>query len=183
MMEANEQEALAKATLGGGCFWCVEAVYKLCPGVRSILPGYSGGTAETANYDAVCSGATAHAEVVQISFDPMQVSYAEILHIFFKTHDPTTLNRQGNDRGPQYRSVIFYHDLQQQTVAMQVMASAASWWKDPIVTQLVPFETFYEAEDYHHDYYARVGDRNPYCTYVVAPKVAKMHDYLAEKRS
>ncbi len=180
-METNEQQTLATATLGGGCFWCVEAVYKLCPGVKSILPGYSGGTAATANYDAVCSGATAHAEVVQISYDPAQVSYEEILHVFFKTHDPTTLNRQGNDHGPQYRSVIFYHDQQQRAAAERVMASAASWWKDRIVTQLEPFEAFYEAEDYHHDYYARVGDRNPYCTYVVSPKVAKMRAYLAEK--
>ena len=162
------------ATLGGGCFWCVEAIYDSIEGVISTTSGYSGGKKETADYKTVCSGTTAHAEVVQIQFDSNIISYSEILEMFWTAHDPTTLNRQGNDRGPQYRSVIFYHDENQQKIAQESIAKIApQMWDDPIVTQLAPFEAFYEAEAYHHDYYSKVGDRNSYCTFVITPKVVK----------
>ncbi|MEM0991478.1 MAG: peptide-methionine (S)-S-oxide reductase MsrA [Bacteroidota bacterium] len=162
------------ATLGGGCFWCVEAVFDAVEGVISATSGYSGGKKETADYKTVCSGTTEHAEVVQIKFDPSVITYAEILEMFWTAHDPTTLNRQGNDRGPQYRSVIFYHDeAQRQTAEASIQTVAPKMWDDPIVTQLAPLEAFYEAESYHHDYYAKVGDRNSYCTFVITPKVTK----------
>ncbi len=167
------------ATLGGGCFWCVEAIFQLLPGVVSVVSGYSGDGPDTANYEAVCSGATRHAEVVQVRFDTAVLSYEDVLNVFFSTHDPTTLNRQGNDRGPQYRSVIFYHNEEQRATAERVKAStAADLWDDPVVTEIAPFEAFYPAEDYHHNYYQRVGDRNPYCSFVITPKVAKFRKML-----
>jgi methionine-S-sulfoxide reductase len=174
--------ALETATLGGGCFWCVEAIFKDLTGVRSVVSGYSGGDANSANYKAVCAGDTRHAEVVQVVFDPKTITYQDILEIFWSTHDPTTLDRQGNDVGPQYRSVIFYHDEEQRRIAERSKAEVAPRiWDQPIVTEINPFSAFYPAEDYHQDYYATVGDRNPYCTIVISPKVKKFRQQFASK--
>lgn len=175
-----EDKAMQTVVLGGGCFWCVEAIFQLAPGVAGVRSGYSGGSAQTANYEAVCSGQTQHAEVVEIRFDPDLISLEKILYIFFSTHDPTTLNRQGADRGPQYRSVIFYQGEEQRQIAERVMRdTAAQLWDDPIVTELVPFEAFYPAENYHQNYYQSVGERNPYCSFVITPKVSKFRKMLA----
>jgi len=162
------------ATLAGGCFWCLEAVFDDLSGVLSVESGYSGGKTPNPSYDAVCSGMTGHAEVVQVTFDPAILSLADLLHIFFAIHDPTTLNRQGADTGTQYRSAIFYHSAEQKAVAERVIKeiSQEKIWEDPIVTELAPFDKFYVAEDYHQEYYAR----NPfqgYCRAVIAPKVTK----------
>lgn len=171
---------LQVATLGGGCFWCVETIFRSVQGVKSSISGYSGGTEETADYKTVCSGTTDHAEVVQVTFDPAVIDYAQILKIFFTVHDPTTPNRQGNDVGPQYRSVIFYHDDAQREIAEQIKAEyAPEVWDDPIVTEITPFEAFYEAEAYHQDYYNKVGSRNSYCTFVITPKVSKFRKEFA----
>ncbi len=178
----NHESPPQTATLGGGCFWCVEAVFQLVRGVRSVESGYAGGTAETANYKAVCSGNTHHAEVARISFDPAEIGYEDILQIFFASHDPTTLNRQGNDVGPQYRSVIFYHDDVQRELAEKVKATyAPQLWDQPIVTEITPLETFYPAELYHQNYYRNVGDRNPYCTYVITPKINKFKKQFSDR--
>lgn len=162
------------ATLGGGCFWCLEAVYDQLNGVLSVESGYSGGHVANPTYRQVCEGNTGHAEVVQITFDPSVVSFRELLEVFFTIHDPTTLNRQGADVGPQYRSVIFYHTPEQQRVAEEVIREleAAKLWPNPIVTEVTPFEKFYVAEDYHQEYFAR-NPFQPYCQVVIAPKVAK----------
>jgi peptide-methionine (S)-S-oxide reductase len=170
------------ATLGGGCFWCLEAVYDQVQGVTDVVSGYSGGTVPQPSYQQVCTGLTGHAEVVQVSFDSQQISFKEILHIFFSIHDPTTLNRQGADVGPQYRSAIFYHNEEQKAIAEAVIAEleAGHIWDDPIVTQVVPFEAFYPAEDYHQEYY----QKNPwqgYCQVVISPKVAKFRKRFAER--
>ena len=173
---------LGTATLGGGCFWCVEAVFQEVQGVKSVTSGYAGGAKETADYKRVASGSTDHAEVVQIEYDPEIISYGEILEIFWTTHDPTTLNRQGNDVGPQYRSVIFYHHEEQKKIAAKSKTEvAARLWKDPIVTEISPLDEFYPAEDYHQNYYAKVGSRNPYCTFVITPKVNKLRKKFAHK--
>ena len=168
------------ATLGGGCFWCLEAVFELVEGVESVVSGYAGGDAPNPTYEQVCSGRTGHAEVVQVRFDPEVITYHELLGIFFSIHDPTTLNRQGNDVGPQYRSVIFTHDQAQEQTAHQAIAelSAGEKQRDPIVTQVVPFETFYPAEDYHQEYF-RMHGTYPYCRAVIAPKVAKFRTTFA----
>lgn len=177
-----DHKKIELATLGGGCFWCLEAVFQNIRGVESVTSGYAGGSADTANYEAVCSGTTRHAEVVQIGFDPGVVNYEDILEIFWNTHDPTTPNRQGNDVGPQYRSVIFYHDDTQKTKAEHSKSVLApTIWPDPIVTEIELLEAFYEAETYHHNYYNKVGNRNPYCTYVISPKVNKLRKDFAEK--
>ena len=173
---------LQSVTLGGGCFWCVEAVFKEVKGVKSAVSGYAGGKAEHADYKSVCSGQTEHAEVVQITFDPDVISFREILEIFWTTHDPTTPNRQGNDVGPQYRSVIFYHTQEQGYKAEKYKKEIAeSIWDDPVVSQIEPLDTFYEAEAYHQDYYERVGNRNPYCTIVISPKVTKLRKKFKDK--
>lgn len=178
----NQDSRLQTATLGGGCFWCVEAIFEQVQGVERVVSGYSGGTEETADYKTVCTGATQHAEVVQVHFDPQVTSYEEILQIFFTTHDPTTLNRQGNDVGPQYRSVVFYHTDEQRQTAEKVKAEyAPQVWDDPIVTEITSFEAFYSGEDYHQGYYQKVGDRNPYCTFVITPKVSKFRKSFAHK--
>ena len=170
------------ATFGGGCFWCTEAIFQQVIGVEKVLSGYSGGTAETANYEAVCTKTTGHAEVIQIEFDADQVSYEELLEIFFTTHDPTTPNRQGNDVGPQYRSVVFYHNEAQKAAAEAAKAQVAPQiWDDPIVTEISSLEAFYPAEEYHHDYYNKVGGRNPYCSFVITPKVSKFRKKFAHK--
>lgn len=175
-------DSLAVATIGGGCFWCVEAIFEQVEGVHKVVSGYSGGTKETADYKTVCSGTTRHAEVVQVQFDPAITSYEEILQIFFTTHDPTTPNRQGNDVGPQYRSIVFYHDENQRVIAEKVKSDyAPKVWGDPIVTELEAFDTFYTSEEHHHGYYQKVGDRNPYCTFVITPKVSKFRKLFSHK--
>lgn len=165
---------LETATLGGGCFWCVEAVFKELRGVERVEPGYSGGHVENPTYEQVCTGRTGHAEVVQVKFDPRQISYREILEVFFSVHDPTTKDRQGPDVGPQYRSVIFYHDEEQRRTAEEVISEleARRVWERPIVTELAPFTAFYPAEEYHRDYFRR-NPGQPYCQVIIAPKVAK----------
>ncbi len=165
---------LQKATLGGGCFWCTEAIYLELKGVVDVKPGYSGGHVKNPTYKQVCDGTTGHAEVVQITFDPEVVSYSEILEVFFMTHDPTTLNRQGNDVGPQYRSAIFYHNEEQKEVAESVIGlfEKEEVYSKPIVTEVTEFEKFYIAEDYHINYYAR-NKTQGYCQFVVAPKLEK----------
>ncbi len=162
------------ATLAGGCFWCLEAVYVELRGVEKVVSGYAGGHVMNPTYREVCSGATGHAEVVQVTFDPAVVSFADILRIFFTIHDPTTLNRQGNDVGTQYRSAIFYHDETQKQVAVEVIDEVTKQrvWPNPIVTEVAPLNTFYPAEEYHQDYFAN-NPMQPYCQVVVAPKVAK----------
>ena len=165
---------LQKATLGGGCFWCTEAIYLELKGVVDVKPGYSGGYVKNPTYKQVCDGTTGHAEVVQITFDPEVVSYSEILEVFFMTHDPTTLNRQGNDVGPQYRSAIFYHNEEQKEVAERVidLFEKEEVYSKPIVTEVSEFDQFYIAEDYHINYYAR-NKTQGYCQFVVAPKLEK----------
>ena len=162
------------ATLGGGCFWCLEAIFDDLKGVQSVESGYAGGSVPHPSYREVCNGTTGHAEVVQVTFDPEVVSYREMLEVFFATHDPTTLNRQGADVGTQYRSAVFYHDEEQKKAAEEVIADLGSQgiWDNPIVKEVVPFERFYVAEDYHHNYYAS-NRYQPYCHVIIAPKVAK----------
>jgi peptide-methionine (S)-S-oxide reductase len=168
------------ATLGGGCFWCLEAVFEQLTGVETVESGYAGGHVADPSYKAVCTGATGHAEVVQVTFDPAVLSYKTLLEVFFSIHDPTTLNRQGGDVGTQYRSVIFYHSPEQEQTARQVIAEvqAAGIWDGPIVTQLVPFERFWKAEGYHQGYF-RDNPYQPYCQAVVAPKVVKFRKRFA----
>jgi peptide-methionine (S)-S-oxide reductase len=170
------------ATLGGGCFWCLEAVFDELQGVQGVVSGYSGGAVPAPTYEQVCTGATGHAEVVQVSFDPAVVSFREILEIYFSIHDPTTLNRQGADVGTQYRSVIFYHTPEQKRVAEEVIAQLeeAGIWDDPIVTEVEPSTAFYGAEDYHQEYFQR-NKGQPYCQVVVAPKVAKFRKQHLDK--
>lgn len=162
------------ATLAGGCFWCLEAVFCELEGVLHVESGYSGGHVEYPTYEQVCRGDTGHAEVVQISFDPNVISYRDVLQVFFAIHDPTTLNRQGPDVGAQYRSAIFYHTEEQRHIAEELIAELTRQqiWQEPIVTEVTPFRAFYPAEDYHRDYFARHPDQ-PYCQAVIAPKVAK----------
>ena len=170
------------ATLAGGCFWCLEAVYDRMKGVESVESGYIGGKHPNPSYEAVCTGRTGHAEAVQITFDPKVVSYRELLEVFFAIHDPTTLNRQGHDVGTQYRSAIFYHSPDQKAVAEDVIAAFTKEkvFDDPIVTEVVPAATFYVAEDYHQEYFAR-NPTQGYCVAVVNPKVAKFRKLFAEK--
>jgi peptide-methionine (S)-S-oxide reductase len=172
------------ATLAGGCFWCLEAVFEQLRGVESVKSGYAGGSVANPRYDDVCSGRTGHAEVVQVTFDPAVVTFQELLEVFFTIHDPTTLNRQGADRGTQYRSAIFTHSPEQERTAREVIADleAEDVWKDPIVTQIEPLTQFWPAEDYHDAYYRR-NTRQPYCQVVIEPKVAKFRQkYLAKLR-
>jgi len=163
------------ATLANGCFWCSEAIFARLKGVKSVLPGYSGGKVENPSYDAVCTGRTGHAEAAQIEFDPKVISFEKLLDVFWHTHDPTTLNRQGNDVGTQYRSAIFYHDEKQKEVAEKSKKEIESSgiYKDPVVTEIVPFKKFYVAEDYHKNYYDQHQDA-PYCRFVIDPKVRKL---------
>ncbi len=166
------------ATLGGGCFWCLEAVFDDLNGVLGVESGYAGGKIANPTYQQVCTGATGHAEVVQLTFDPGVISFAQILRVFFTIHDPTTLNRQGADVGTQYRSAIFYHDAEQKQIADQIVAeiTAAQIWSAPLVTELAPFQTFYAAEDYHQEYFANNAEQM-YCRVVIAPKVAKFREH------
>jgi len=167
------------ATLGGGCFWCTEAEFQLLPGVKSVTSGFAGGTTENPTYQEVCTGETGHAEVIQIEFDPKVVSYEKILDTFWEAHDPTTLNRQGNDSGTQYRSIILYHSEAQRVAAEKSKAEAQKHFKKPIVTEIVPLKKFYAAEAYHQNYF-RTNPGNPYCRMVIQPKVEKFEKKLKE---
>jgi peptide-methionine (S)-S-oxide reductase len=175
-------EKTETALLGGGCFWCLEAVFEQLKGVQKVESGYAGGTTPNPTYKAVCGGNTGHAEVVRITFDPAQISYRKLLDVFFATHDPTTLNRQGNDVGTQYRSVIFALSPEQRATAESVIAelTAEKVFPNPIVTEVAPAAEFFKAEDYHQGYY-RANPNQGYCQYVVAPKVAKTRKAFAEK--
>ena len=170
------------ATLAGGCFWCLEAIFEQLRGVSKVLSGYSGGHVPNPSYEAVCTGTTGHAEVVQVAFDPDKLSYRDLLGVFFTLHDPTTLDRQGGDVGTQYRSAIFYHDDAQRRTAEEVIREleAEHVFDDPIVTQIEPLDKFYAAEEYHREYYRR-NPNQPYCRAVIAPKVAKLRSKYLEK--
>ncbi len=175
-------EQLKKATFGGGCFWCIEAVFQRLSGVDSVVSGYSGGEVPNPTYEQVCSGNSGHAEVIQITYDPDVISFADLLEVFFKTHDPTTLNRQGADRGTQYRSVIFSHDDEQRLVAEQYMKQLdeSKVFPSPIVTEVSPATEFFHAEDYHQDYFNQNGVQT-YCTFVIAPKIKKFQQAFPDK--
>jgi peptide-methionine (S)-S-oxide reductase len=177
-MEMMQQ--LETATLGGGCFWCLEAVFDELEGVADVVSGYMGGAADNPTYHEVCSGKTGHAEVVQLKFDPAVVSFADVLRVFFAIHDPTTLNRQGADRGTQYRSVIFWHSETQRQTAQEVSAEVCEVWDDPVVTEIAPAGTFYPAESYHQEYFRR-NPYQAYCQAVVSPKVAKFRRKFAHR--
>jgi len=178
--------SLATATFGGGCFWCTEAVFKEVQGVHAVRSGYSGGHDLSPTYESVCNGRTGHAEVIQVVYDPIKISYEDLLEIFFHTHDPTTRNRQGNDVGPQYRSVIFYHDSSQKNSALQYIQQLndSGAFEKPVVTEVSPFETFFPSEQYHHDYF-QLNPHQPYCQFVIQPKMQKFRkafeDRLADK--
>lgn len=182
-LQTMSTDNLEVATLGAGCFWCVEAIFVRLKGVHKVESGYSGGKIPNPTYREVCSGLTGHAEVIQVTFDPNIISYAKVLEVFFKTHNPTSLNRQGADVGTQYRSAIFYHSPQQLQTAKEVKAllDSKGIWKDEIVTEITPFGKFYQAEDYHQDYFQN-NKRQPYCQMVIVPKLDKLEktfkDYL-----
>ena len=179
MSIAGEREV---ATLGGGCFWCLDSIYRQIKGVESVVSGYAGGAKPNPSYREVCGGNTGHAEVVQITFDPSQIAYRDLLDVFFTIHDPTTQDRQGGDIGPQYRSIILTHSDAQERIARQTIAdvTAEGIWDDPIVTQIEPLTMFYPAEAYHQDYFAN-NPNQPYCQVVIAPKVAKFRRKYLEK--
>jgi peptide-methionine (S)-S-oxide reductase len=181
-VEKSESAPEETATLAGGCFWCLEAVFLELRGVHRVVSGYSGGTVRNPSYREVCTGATGHAEAVQVSFDPGEITYRDLLEVFFTIHDPTTLNRQGADVGTQYRSAIFYHSDEQKEIAGEVISKLerAGTWENPVVTEVVPFREFYPAEDYHLDYYRQHGEE-PYCRVVIAPKIAKLRKKFFEK--
>lgn len=172
----DQKSTLEKATLGGGCFWCLEAVFERIDGVKSVTSGYAGGTVANPTYKQVCTGTTGHAEVVQIEYDPKIVTYEQLLDVFWECHDSTTLNRQGADAGTQYRSVIFYHDDKQKDLAEKSKAtlSSSGTYSDPIVTEISPLKGFYKAEDYHQGYFDN-NQSAPYCTFVIRPKLKKLH--------
>lgn len=178
MENSNKQTA----TLGAGCFWCVEAIFSQLKGVSSVESGYSGGTVESPTYKQICEGNTGHAEVVNVHFSADEISFEEILEIFFKTHNPTTLNRQGNDIGTQYRSAIFYHSEQQKKIAQEIIQklTKAEVFSNPIVTEITPFDTFYVAENYHQDYF-KLNGTEPYCNFVIKPKVEKFQKVFKSK--
>jgi peptide-methionine (S)-S-oxide reductase len=182
--KADHRPEREVATLAGGCFWCLEAIFKEVRGIEKVVSGYSGGTTANPSYAAVCSGATGHAESVQLTYDPKKISFREILDIFFAVHDPTTLNRQGADVGTQYRSAIFYHSPEQKAEAEEAVKqlNASKDQRAPVVTQVAPFKDFYPAEDYHHEYFAR-NPEQPYCSVVIAPKLNKFRkQYLSESK-
>ena len=175
---------LEVATFGAGCFWCVEAVFQRLEGVMSVVSGYAGGTVENPTYREVCTGQTGHAEVCQIYYDPSKIDYEELLEVFWKTHDPTTKDQQGNDLGTQYRSVVFYHSQQQRELAEQYKKKleSAGIWREPLVTEIVPLTRFYPAEEYHQNYY-QSNPRQQYCQWVIRPKLEKLHQDFAQKLS
>ena len=174
-----QERNLDYATIGGGCFWCIEAVFSKLRGIKSAISGFAGGQLKNPTYRDVITGRTGHAEVVQISFDPSEISFGEILKIFFHVHDPTTPNRQGADVGTQYRSVVFYHNKQQEKIAQEIISEIESsgLWKDPIVTEILPITDFYKAEEYHQNYY-RKNPNQPYCTFVIEPKLKKLSKFF-----
>ncbi len=180
--KSSSSGRLETATFAAGCFWCVEAIFQNVQGVTSVVSGYAGGTVENPTYEQVCSGSTGHAEACQISYDPAKVSYKELLEVFWQTHDPTTLNRQGNDSGTQYRSAIFYNtDQQKQTAeAYKKELAAAKIWDKPIVTEIAPLKKFYKAETYHQNYY-RENSGQPYCRFVITPKLEKFRKVFEKK--
>ena len=171
------------ATLAGGCFWCLEAVFDDLKGVKSVESGYMGGKTPNPNYDEVCSGTSGHAEVVRVTFDPEELDYRDLLSVFFSIHDPTTLNRQGNDVGTQYRSAIFFHSPEQERAAREFVdrLNREKLFRNPIVTEIAPASEFHIAEDYHQEYFRRVGRGNPYCSAVIEPKVAKFRKHYMER--
>jgi peptide-methionine (S)-S-oxide reductase len=181
-MESTENLNLEQATFGGGCFWCTEAVFERVEGVHSVVSGYAGGTVKNPTYKEVCEGITGHAEVIQINYNPSVVSYDELLQIFFKTHDPTTLNRQGADAGTQYRSVIFYHNDEQKKKADYYKSELdkSDAWENPIVTEISPLTNYYPAEDYHQDYFKNNPNQG-YCALVIGPKVEKFEKVFKDK--
>jgi peptide-methionine (S)-S-oxide reductase len=182
MNQVQQSGAKETATLAGGCFWCLEAVFDDLKGIEDVISGYSGGKRVNPSYQEVCTGMTGHAEVVQIRFDPTQVSFKQILQVFFTIHDPTTLNRQGADVGTQYRSAIFYHSAEQKATAAEVLQELTKLnvWGKPIVTEVVPYSTFYPAEDYHQEYFANHPEQG-YCQVVIAPKVAKFRKVFLDQ--
>lgn len=181
-MNLTDEKNMEQATFGSGCFWCSEAIFERVKGVKSVVSGYSGGKVENPTYEEVCSGTTNHAEVVQITFDPKIVTFDELLEIFWKTHDPTTLNRQGADVGTQYRSVIFYHNDDQKKKAESYKAELTKEkiWDDPIVTEISPFRMFYSAEKYHQNYY-ELNPNKGYCSFVITPKIEKFEKIFKDK--
>lgn len=182
MANESAREGLAVATFGSGCFWCTEAVFQNVEGVEKVESGYSGGKVKNPTYKEVCSGLTGHAEVIQVHYDTAKVSYEELLEIFWKTHDPTTLNRQGADEGTQYRSVVFYHNEEQKKLAEKYKAELdkSGAFDNPIVTEISPYTEFYKAEDYHQNYYNLNGNA-PYCSYVIQPKLEKFRKVFKHK--
>lgn len=183
LMKRAEAENLSVATLGTGCFWCTEAIFEQLRGVKDVVSGYAGGHVPNPSYAQVCGKKTGHAETVQILFDPEVISYADLLQVFWRVHNPTTPNRQGNDVGPQYRSAIFYHGEEQKAIAEQSRqeTDASGLWDNAIVTEISPYTNFYSAENEHQGYYQKVGNRNPYCTYVIDPKVEKFKKEFKDK--
>ncbi|MDR7128297.1 peptide-methionine (S)-S-oxide reductase [Algoriphagus sp. 4150] len=175
-------EGLNLITLGAGCFWCVEAVFQRLQGVEKVISGYSGGFVANPTYQEICTGTTGHAEVIQVYYDPSVISLAELLEVFWATHDPTTLNRQGADAGPQYRSSIFYHNPEQEKLAKTIkdQLNDTKVFDDPIVTEISAFTNFYPAEEYHRDYYNQNGAQ-PYCQFVIKPKIDKLKKFFAER--
>jgi peptide-methionine (S)-S-oxide reductase len=179
---AEPPPGMAKATFASGCFWCSEAIFQQLKGVKSVVSGYSGGTAKNPNYDEICTGATGHAEAIQVTYDASVISYPELLEVFWKTHDPTTKDRQGADIGTQYRSVIFYHNEEQKNLAEEYKKKldASGAFESPIVTQIVPFTEFYRAEEHHQNYYASNSQR-AYCVFVIGPKLDKLKEVFRDK--
>ena len=182
LTQSHPQQGKELATLGGGCFWCLEAVYNELKGVEQVVSGYAGGAVPNPSYEEVCEETTGHAEVVQLTFDPREISFKEILQVFFIIHDPTTLNRQGADTGTQYRSAIFSHSQEQKVIAEETIRelTAARVWDAPIVTEVTSLEAFYPAEDYHQDYFQQ-NMFQPYCQYIIVPKVVKLRKMFIEK--
>jgi peptide-methionine (S)-S-oxide reductase len=182
--ETNQSAALDTATFANGCFWCTEAIFEELKGVKSAVSGYSGGHTKNPTYKEVCSGETGHAECIQVVFDPTAISFEELLEVFWKTHDPTTLNRQGNDIGTQYRSAIFYHSEEQKNKSLEYKKALdqSGAWSNPIVTEISPFTVFYPAENYHQQYFELNGNSNPYCQFVIQPKLEKFRKVFADKR-
>lgn len=181
-IHSKNDKDLEIATLANGCFWCTEAMFSRVKGIKSVIPGYSGGKTSNPSYEQVCTGITGHAETIQIRYDPKIISFEKILDIFWHTHDPTTLNRQGNDVGTQYRSAIFYHDENQKNIAekSKIELEKEGIFKNPIVTEIIPFSNFYPAEDYHKEYYE--NNRNaPYCSFVIDPKIQKLLQKYSDK--
>jgi peptide-methionine (S)-S-oxide reductase len=176
---SNSTNTLELATFGGGCFWCIEAIFQRLDGVKSVTSGYAGGTQENPTYDEVCTGHTGHAEVIQIAYDPTKISYERLLEVFWLAHDPTTLNRQGADVGTQYRSAIFYHNERQKVAAEKSKREVAAHFKNPIVTQIAPLKAFYKAEGYHQSYYNK-NPNAPYCAFVIRPKLDKLLKKLSK---